>query len=54
MTMNDKPANNSPNANFIGVDGCLSPSFTHSQAKTGASVMINSGFNDWNQAGEIS
>ncbi len=33
-----------------GIDGLLRPIFTHSQASTGARVMIATEFTDWNQA----
>src|SRR5205814_1365312 len=35
--------------NLAGVDGWRLPSFTHSQANTGARMKMNSAFKDWNQ-----
>src|SRR5699024_9861921 len=48
---NEQPAKNIPIVNLIGVDGCLSPSFAHNAAKTGAKTTINMGLTDWNQPG---
>ena len=39
----------SPKTNFVGLDGSRGPSFTHSQANTGARQMMNSGLSVWNQ-----
>src|SRR3954454_7166429 len=48
---NETPARTRPIANFTMVPGSLPLRFshTHSQAKTGASAMMNSGFSDWYQ-----
>src|SRR5699024_5819983 len=48
MTKNETPANTKPSEKLDGIDGCRLPNFTHSQAKTGASITMNSGSNDWN------
>src|ERR1700676_2074744 len=46
---NPAPTPMSPAENLTGLDGSREPSRTQSQAKTGANVMMNSAFADWNQ-----
>src|SRR5947209_5261766 len=45
-TANPKPANSRPRANLAGLDGFRFPNFIQSQAKTGASAMMNNGCKD--------
>lgn len=49
MTMNENPEKNNANENLTGVEGWRVPSFIQIQANKGAIVIINKGFNDWNQ-----
>lgn len=46
MMTKDKPAKNSPKANFRGVDGCLSPSRVQIQANIGERIMTKTGLSD--------
>src|SRR5699024_12637833 len=43
---NEKPPKNKPKENFLVVEGCLSLSFNHNQAKNGAKITINNGPSD--------
>ena len=36
-----------PRANFVGVEGCRSPSFVQIAANTPESTMMNTGLIDW-------
>src|SRR2546423_11202657 len=44
---NPPPAHRRPTANFVGLDGSRDPRRIHSQANTGANVMMKSGCSDW-------
>src|SRR5947208_11795957 len=48
-TTNAIPANNNPNANFAGLDGCRFPMRCQMNAKTGASIITKIAGTDWNQ-----
>src|SRR5699024_1629982 len=43
---NEKPPKNKTKENFLVVEGCLSLSFNHNQAKNGAKITINNGPSD--------
>src|SRR5699024_3360408 len=45
---NEKPPKNKPKENFLVVEGCLSLSFNHNQAKNGAKITTNNGPSDSN------
>jgi hypothetical protein len=45
--MNARPIKTSPNANFVGLDGCLLPMRIHSHEKIGARIITKVPVNDW-------
>ncbi len=51
MIKNPTPANPNPNANFVGLEMSILRAASHVQtaANTGAKMMMNSEFTDWNQ-----